>query len=423
MQFLSNLKMGVKLIASYLILAAIAAVVGTVGIQKIRVIDAADTTLYEKMTIPLGEMGDLREKFQRQRVDIRDAIMTGDVEKGRKKLDEIDAEVSKVEESFQKTLLTDEGKALWKTYKDAAASYDEMTRRILSLVASGKAKDAEALLRGDGYKLYKGVQTSLDGIEASKLKAAKEASEGNTVIANGAVNAMLILIAIAVIAGLAIGIVLTKAITNPLSQGVEMMKEMAKGHLGMRLKMDRKDEIGDLARAMDGFTDNLQHIVGGLQEIAKGDLSRDWAAVDAQDEIAPALKQVRGNLQALVADAAMLSEAALVGRLDTRADAAKHQGDFRKIIQGVNETIESLVNLLDNMPAPAMIISKDFEILYMNKAGASLGNTTGEQLVRTKHRCYDFFRTGDCKTDKCACAVAMRNNAMNTAKQMPGRAA
>ena len=32
----------------------------------------------------------------------------------------------------------------------------------------------------------------------------------------------------------------------------------------------------------------------------------------------------------------MLSRAAVEGKLATRADASKHQGDFRKIVQGVN---------------------------------------------------------------------------------------
>ena len=68
------------------------------------------------------------------------------------------------------------------------------------------------------------------------------------------------------------------------------------------------------------------------------------------------------------------------------------------------------------MPAPCMIINNDYEILYMNKAGATLGDTTGEQLVAGKKHCFDFFRTSDCKTDKCACATAMRSNSEVTSE-------
>ncbi len=55
------------------------------------------------------------------------------------------------------------------------------------------------------------------------------------------------------------------------------------------------------------------------------------------------VEQVRRNLKALIADATMLSKAALDGKLATRADASKHLGDFRAIIQGVNDTLDAII--------------------------------------------------------------------------------
>jgi methyl-accepting chemotaxis protein len=48
-------------------------------------------------------------------------------------------------------------------------------------------------------------------------------------------------------------------------------------------------------------------------------------------------------LNAMLADAAMLSEAAVQGRLGTRADVTKHQGDFRKVVEGVNSTLDAVI--------------------------------------------------------------------------------
>ena len=55
------------------------------------------------------------------------------------------------------------------------------------------------------------------------------------------------------------------------------------------------------------------------------------------------IEQVRGNLKALIADADGLVQAALAGQLSTRADATKHQGDFRKIVDGVNKTLDAVM--------------------------------------------------------------------------------
>ena len=56
-----------------------------------------------------------------------------------------------------------------------------------------------------------------------------------------------------------------------------------------------------------------------------------------------AIEQVRSNLRALNDDVIMLASAANDGRVSVRADASAHQGDFRKIVEGVNETLEMIV--------------------------------------------------------------------------------
>ncbi len=52
-------------------------------------------------------------------------------------------------------------------------------------------------------------------------------------------------------------------------------------------------------------------------------------------------------LNAMMADVAMLSKAAVEGKLETRADAAKHSGEYQKIVQGVNETLDAVISPLN----------------------------------------------------------------------------
>ena len=52
-------------------------------------------------------------------------------------------------------------------------------------------------------------------------------------------------------------------------------------------------------------------------------------------------------LSAMLADAAMLTKAAVEGRLATRADASKHRGDYRKVVEGVNATLDAVIGPLN----------------------------------------------------------------------------
>ncbi len=55
------------------------------------------------------------------------------------------------------------------------------------------------------------------------------------------------------------------------------------------------------------------------------------------------IEQVRSNFKAVIKDTDMLAEAAAEGRVTVRADASQHQGDFRRVIEGVNATLEKIV--------------------------------------------------------------------------------
>ena len=55
------------------------------------------------------------------------------------------------------------------------------------------------------------------------------------------------------------------------------------------------------------------------------------------------IEQVRSNLKALITDTDALVNAAVEGKLEARADSTKHQGDFRKIVDGVNRTLDAIL--------------------------------------------------------------------------------
>lgn len=52
--------------------------------------------------------------------------------------------------------------------------------------------------------------------------------------------------------------------------------------------------------------------------------------------------RIKSNIQALVADTSQLAKAAAEGNFSLRADAAKHDGDFQKIVDGINEILDAV---------------------------------------------------------------------------------
>ncbi|WP_437178146.1 methyl-accepting chemotaxis protein [Geomonas oryzisoli] len=158
------------------------------------------------------------------------------------------------------------------------------------------------------------------------------------------------------------------------------------------------------------MVDNIAEAARAAQKVAAGDLSVQLQPKSDKDVLAANLNVTIAAIQSMAADANMLAKAATQGRLTERADASRHQGEYRRIIEGVNATITRLVGLLDTMPAPAMIVDRDFTVLYMNEIGAKVGGKTQAQVVGTK--CFDHFKTSDCGSTNCACGRAMQTGAI-----------
>ena len=354
MRFLDNCKMGPKLLGSFLFLAFLFIVVTVVDRTSMKSMSGAMVTMYEDRTVPLAELGRAMSAWQKMRGDVyRLMVFPEEVEKlGRTIQDQADI-INKELQAYRSTHLTPEAKEELAKLEPAWAVYQrEITVNYVENIRSNRLDAAgKVLAPGSTAITVRGVAEpaliKLLDINTKEAAMLKEAADRT---AQKAAQVALIMASVAVLLAVGIGWLLTTSITGPMKRGAQMMNEMSLGHLSLRLKMERRDEIGDLTRAMDDFAENLQRVVRGLQEIAKGDLHREWTASDAQDEIAPALTMVRSNLLALVEDTAGLSKTAVEGRLAARADVSKHQGDYRKIVQGINDTLDAVIGPL-NMAA------------------------------------------------------------------------
>jgi methyl-accepting chemotaxis protein len=64
------------------------------------------------------------------------------------------------------------------------------------------------------------------------------------------------------------------------------------------------------------------------------------------NEIKNNLNNCIDNINALVIDANVLAQAAVEGKLSTRADISKHSGEYRNVIQGMNNTLDAVTGRL-----------------------------------------------------------------------------
>ena len=96
------------------------------------------------------------------------------------------------------------------------------------------------------------------------------------------------------------------------------------------------------------LTRQLRQAIAVADTIAAGDV-RIEIEVSSNDEIGllmAAMKKMVETIRLLITDFSMLTDAAIAGNLATRADVSLHRGDFRKIVTGVNATLDTVIGPL-----------------------------------------------------------------------------
>jgi methyl-accepting chemotaxis protein len=216
--------------------------------------------------------------------------------------------------------------------------------KVIELAEAGKHDEAADFMFKDTFPAVKQWAEDLRAMISYQEGRSAMRYEEAVAAQAAARTTMIILGAAAIALTVLIVIFLTLGITGPLGRGVQMMQEMAQGHLGMRLKMDRQDEIGILANAMDQFSDYLQNvIVDTIKKIGNGDLSSEVVPKDSKDEIAPAMKVTIDALLALAVELQRLTDASKNGLLSDRGKPEQFRGAYADVVRGVNAILDAIL--------------------------------------------------------------------------------
>ena len=300
---------------------------------------------------------------------------------------------------LERYVKTDEGRANLKKIHAARADYVAQQDRFIQALNEGRRDEAAALLSGELTSTQVAYMAALSELSDFQGKLMERVGEETEAMASSAERLLLVLGVLAALLSLGLGWLITRSVTAPTQQLIDVANQMAAGNLSVNINHHSTDEIGTLAGAMrsmqsavqrmvadanllskaavegklatradaskhqgdyrqivQGVNDTLDAVIGPLNVAAKyvDDISRGNIPPKITDSYNGDFNTLKNNLNtcidavnALVADASLLSQAAVQGKLATRADAGQHQGDFRKIVQGVNDTLDAVIGPLN----------------------------------------------------------------------------
>jgi len=166
--------------------------------------------------------------------------------------------------------------------------------------------------------------------------------------------------------------------------------EHAQGNIDMSLHAHLfKGGFSELATAVNaivaGQLELTEKALACVKAFGEGDFDAPLETFPGKKVfVNEAIEQVRAHLKALNEDAQLLADAAREGRVTVRADADRHQGDYRKIVNGMNETLEMIVS-------PIVTVQQSVETI--NTAAKEIAQGNADLSRRTEDQAASLEKT------------------------------
>ncbi|BEH10717.1 MULTISPECIES: methyl-accepting chemotaxis protein [Geobacter] len=306
-----NMRIGLRLGLGFGLVVTLMVILGGIAINRMGALHAGLATIVEERW-PAAEMTfEVDHQINVVARALRNAILLDDqaeIQKELTRINDASASVNKTVDELTKHITSDEGKAKLKELADARAAFREELLKVIDLIKAGNKAGAQKLLFGsyrEKQRIYFDAVEGLASYQAKHVDAAGKDAEATFATSRNIIVSLLILSALLAVA---CAWLVTRSITKPIGACIAAAGKIAQGDTDVMLDSTARDETGLLQAEMQKMVDAIR---------------------------------------ALIADADMLARAAVEGRLSTRADAAKHQGDFGKIVSGVNETLDSVITPLN----------------------------------------------------------------------------
>ncbi len=402
---LKNMKIGTRLSLGFGIVLILMLTLGLFAMNRLKAIDVDVEDLVTDKWPKTLMLNDINKQINVVARALRNIILFDDPaikEKELARIGEAKVIVDKHLDELAKIVRQPAGKKLLKNIIDTRAAYREQQQIALDLIKAGKKEEATAHLLANMRKAQTAYFDAVEELDSRQVKEVERLGKlaGDTY--DLAVELILGLMTIALLLVVLIAWILTRGITRPVAACVAAANKIAAGDTDVLLDSTAKDETGILQGAMErmvsairgliadagmltdsavaghlatradvsrhqgdfrqivvGFNETLDAVIGPLNmaaeyvdRISKGDLPPRITDQYQGDfnEIKLNLNNCIDNINALVTDANLLAQQAIAGKLTARADAAKHRGDYQKVVTGFNETLDAVIEPL-NMAA------------------------------------------------------------------------
>ena len=349
MKWFYDMKIGAKLIGAFVLVGAITAIVGVMGISNLgKIANLADSS-YTRETVAIGYLTEARTALVEMARAEKNLLLANSAEERARYRDKIEQYKTTVDENLEEArplVYSDGGKALLATVDSTWKERQDVVQQILALAEKDqleKSRQSVNLSMGLGRQKADAVEQAMNGLVSEKEEHAKQDADTTNQTYQSSRIFMIVLVLGGVLLGLGLGIFISRSIARPLGEIAAVAKNIALGDVNQSVTYTSGDEVGSLAQSFRALIEYIQDVSVALEKTAGGDLNAKLEAKSDRDVLSHSLHRVVGVLESLRKEMARLIEASHQGQLSERGKPDQFQGAFADIVRGVNDMLDAIL--------------------------------------------------------------------------------
>lgn len=275
-RMLKNLKIGKKLIVSFMMVAILASSAASISIALMQYINIQYNYALTEYGFSQGDIGKTMVVMAESTRAVRDVVYTNDAKKfteAKKKLDEMVQKFGQYLSVVESKMNTEEEKRIYEELTQDIATYKKTRQDIVSLASTGRLEDkqiAQEKLTQELDPIYEAMYNSFR--ELLELSITQGNVLGDRLSKIGKISSLISIVAIAIafLLSVVLGRKISHSIANPIQLCSERLTNMAHGDVTSAVPhITSNDEIGTLAAATEEIILGLQKMIEDITYILK----------------------------------------------------------------------------------------------------------------------------------------------------------
>src|SRR5207237_4555057 len=300
---LNNFRISTRLFILITFLSALLIGIGVMGLRGMNSSNESMASVYQDRVVPLRQLKAITDSYGLE-VDTAHKARNGNIsmEEAERTLAQASRIITESWTAYLATQLVGDEVKLVNTAKPLMADADRAVDKLRTIIRSN---DKPALDKFVINELYPAIDptTAVTGRLADlQLGVAKEEYDDAVAKYNRLRAIAISSIVLGVMLAFAFGGVLVAGIVRPLNTSVAVAKKIALGDTAVEIDSDRRDETGQLLRAMGEMVESTKHTVTAASAIAAGNLAVHVPVRSDRDALGLALTDMVARLTQVITE-------------------------------------------------------------------------------------------------------------------------